>query len=56
MSFQASWYTLLNELEELADDATLITPLSNDQYLTKHFQLTAADGSIHAKLVDRVGS
>ena len=32
MGFSASWHTLLTELEELPDDATLITPLSHDQF------------------------
>jgi hypothetical protein len=31
MSFSVSWHTLLDHLEELPDDATLLTPLSNDQ-------------------------
>lgn len=30
MSFGVSWHTLLDHLEELPDDATLLTPLSND--------------------------
>jgi hypothetical protein len=32
MGFTASWSTLLGELEELADGATLITPLSHDRF------------------------
>ena len=35
MPFTASWRTLLDECEELAADATLITPLSD-----KRFRLT----------------
>ena len=31
MSFGVSWHTLLDHLEELPDDATLLTPLSNDR-------------------------
>ena len=32
MAFTASWHTLLRELEELPDEATLITPLSHDRF------------------------
>lgn len=32
MSFTASWDTLLRELEELPDEATLITPLSHNRF------------------------
>jgi molecular chaperone DnaK (HSP70) len=32
MSFSASWHTLLNELDELPDGATLRTPLSGNQF------------------------
>ena len=32
MSFSISWHTLLEELDELADDAVLITPLSHDRF------------------------
>ncbi len=32
MSFSDSWHTLLEELDELADDAVLITPLSHDRF------------------------
>lgn len=32
MSFSASWHTLLEELEDLSDRATLITPLSHDRF------------------------
>ena len=30
--FSASWHTLLEELDNLAEDATLITPLSHDRF------------------------
>ena len=32
MPFNASWHTLLDELEDLPEDATLITPLSHDRF------------------------
>jgi len=32
MSFTVSWHTLLEELEDLPDSATLTTPLSHDQF------------------------
>lgn len=32
MPFSVSWHTLLEELDELADDAVLITPLSHDRF------------------------
>ena len=32
MSFSASWYTLLNELDEVPADATLVTPLSHNSF------------------------
>jgi len=32
MPFSASWHTLLDELDELPDGATLITPLSHDRF------------------------
>jgi hypothetical protein len=32
MPFSASWHTLLEELDELADDAELVTPLSHDTF------------------------
>ena len=32
MPFSISWHTLLEELDELADDAVLITPLSHDRF------------------------
>lgn len=32
MSFTASWHTLLDELDELAESATLITPLSHQRF------------------------
>jgi len=38
MAFSASWSTLLRELEELPEDATLITPLSHDQFKISSIQ------------------
>ena len=38
MAFSASWQTLLRELEELPDDATLITPLSHDRFSISSIQ------------------
>jgi len=38
MAFSASWSTLLRELEELPEDATLITPLSHDQFTINSVQ------------------
>ena len=32
MPFSVSWHTLLDELEDLSDDAELITPLSHDRF------------------------
>jgi hypothetical protein len=32
MPFSVSWHTLLEELEDLPEDATLITPLSHDRF------------------------
>ena len=32
MPFSASWHTLLEELDELPDDAEFITPLSHDTF------------------------
>ena len=32
MPFSVSWHTLLEELDDLSDDATLITPLSHDRF------------------------
>jgi len=32
MPFSATWHTLLDECEELAEDATLLTPLSQDRF------------------------
>src|SRR6056297_3737933 len=32
MPFSASWHTLLDELDELPDGATLVTPLSHDRF------------------------
>jgi len=32
MSFTVSWHTLLEELEDLPDGATLVTPLSHDRF------------------------
>ena len=49
MSFSSSWYTLLDELEELADDATLITPLSNDRFIIDSIQ----DQRIIIQFVDK---
>ena len=38
MSFSASWSTLLRELDGLPEDATLITPLSHDQFTISSVQ------------------
>ena len=38
MAFSASWQTLLRELEELPDGATLITPLSHDRFTISNVQ------------------
>ena len=38
MAFSASWSTLLRELEDLPDGATLITPLSYDQFTISSVQ------------------
>jgi hypothetical protein len=38
MAFSASWSTLLRELEELPEDATLVTPLSHDQFTISSVQ------------------
>lgn len=38
MAFTASWDTLLRELEELPDEATLITPLSHDRFTISDVQ------------------
>jgi hypothetical protein len=32
MAFNVNWHTLLDELDDLPEDATLITPLSHDQF------------------------
>ncbi|QSG08501.1 DUF2800 domain-containing protein [Halapricum desulfuricans] len=32
MSFSVSWHTLLDELDDLPEDATLLTPLSHDRF------------------------
>ncbi len=32
MSFTVSWHTLLEELDDLPDSATLVTPLSHDRF------------------------
>ncbi len=32
MSFTASWHTLLEELDDLPESATLITPLSHQRF------------------------
>jgi len=44
MSFVTSWHTLLDRLEEIPDDATIITPLSN-----RHLHVT--DAQEHRVLV-----
>jgi len=38
MAFSASWQTLLRELEELPDEATLITPLYHDRFIISSVQ------------------
>jgi hypothetical protein len=38
MAFSASWSTLIRELEELPEDATLLTPLSHDQFTISSVQ------------------
>jgi len=38
MAFSASWSTLLRELKELPEDATLITPLSHDRFTISSIQ------------------
>lgn len=38
MGFTASWSTLLTELEELPEGATLITPLSHDRFTISDIQ------------------
>src|SRR6056297_2479970 len=38
MPFSASWHTLLDELDELPDGATLITPLSHDRFYVSDVQ------------------
>lgn len=32
MPFSVSWYTLLDEAEDLPDGATLVTPLTDDRF------------------------
>ena len=49
MSFSASWSTLIRELEELPEDATLITPLSHDQFTINSVQ----DQRVVVKFLDR---
>ena len=49
MAFSASWSTLLRELEELPEDATLITPLSHDQFTISSIQ----EPRIVVKFLDR---
>jgi hypothetical protein len=38
MPFSASWHTLLDELDDLPDGATLITPLSHDRFYVSGVQ------------------
>jgi len=38
MGFTASWHTLVTELEELSEEATLVTPLSHDQFTISDVQ------------------
>jgi len=38
MGFTASWHTLITELEELPEEATLVTPLSHDQFTISDVQ------------------
>ena len=38
MGFTASWHTLITELEELSEEATLVTPLSHDQFTISDVQ------------------
>ena len=38
MGFTASWHTLITELEELPEEATLVTPLSHDQFTIRDVQ------------------
>ena len=38
MGFTASWHTLITELEELPEEASLVTPLSHDQFTISDVQ------------------
>ncbi len=38
MGFTASWHTLITELEELSEEATLVTPLSHDHFTISDIQ------------------
>jgi hypothetical protein len=38
MGFTVSWHTLITELEELPEGATLVTPLSHDQFTIRDVQ------------------
>ena len=38
MSFTASWHTLLDELDDLSEGATLITPLSHHRFRISEVQ------------------
>lgn len=38
MGFTASWHTLITELEELPEEATLVTPLSHDHFTISDIQ------------------
>lgn len=49
MAFTASWDTLLRELEELPDEATLITPLSHDRFTISDVQ----DQRVIVEFLDR---
>jgi hypothetical protein len=43
MGFTASWSTLLGELEELSEEATLITPLSQDRFIITDVRKPSVD-------------
>ena len=49
MAFTASWHTLLREIEELPDEATLITPLSHDRFTIGDIQ----DQRVIVEFLDR---
>ena len=38
MAFDVSWHTLLEELDDLPEGATLLTPLSHDQFCVTEVQ------------------